>query len=153
MPSLSPSYLYTLAATLIVGTLLTGSFAVYTSSLDSASELSHIRDLIDMIAAEGTRLVTLAEAANATYDGFVQMPGTIGRQQYWISLHSESEKAWVEAGFGTFVTSHAGIRAYLPQETVASGHYISGTGAIQMVCHIQNLTVFLDISSWFLESE
>jgi hypothetical protein len=134
LPTISPSYLYTFIALLAVSSLLIFSFTAYATTMRSSSELGQLKNLMDYIAARGTELLTLAMTTNATVESFVQMPTSIGAEQYWLQLHNDSENAWVEGGFGSTPLEGSVLHVYLPKEAAAIGYFIGGRGAARLNC-------------------
>jgi hypothetical protein len=134
LPAISPSYLYTFIALLAVSSLLVFSFTAYANTMRSSSELGQLKNLVGYIAARGTELLTLAMAANATTESFVQMPSSVGDELYWLQLHNDSENAWVEGGFGSVPLGGSILRVYLPGEVAAIGYFIGGRGAARLNC-------------------
>lgn len=137
MPSITPSYLYTIIALIAVSSLLVFSFMAYADALRVSSEATQLKNLMDYIAAKSTELLTLALTTNATSEAFLQMPTVIGNKQYWIQFHSDSTRVWLEGGFGNTPMEGTEPRIYLPQEASATGCYIGGYGAACLKCHLE----------------
>ena len=136
MPSITPSYLYTLAAIITVASLLVLSFIAYSNSISTLSEATQLKNLIDYVAAKGTELLTFALATNATSEVYIQMPTTIGNKQYWLRLRNNSASAWLEGGFGNTPMEGTDLYAYLPKEASATGIYVGGYGAAYLKCSL-----------------
>lgn len=137
MPSITPSYLYTIIALIAVSSLLVFSFMAYADALRSSSEVTQLKNLIDYVAAKSTELLTLALTTNATVEAFLQMPTVIGNKQYWIQFYNDSTTVWLEGGFGNTPTEGTELRIYLPQEASTTGCYIGGYGAACLKCHLE----------------
>lgn len=135
MPSITPSYLYTFIALIVVSSLLVFSFMNYAEALRVSSEVKQLRSLMDTVAAKSTELLTLTLVTNATIKVYLQMPTTIGNKQYWIQLDNDSARAWVEGGFGDTPVKGADLRIQLPKETAATGYYVGGYGAACLMCY------------------
>lgn len=135
MPSITPSYLYTFIALIAVSSLLVFSFMAYADALRVSSEVKQLKNLMDYTAAKSTELLTLTLTTNATTEAYLQMPPTIGNKQYWLQLHNDSARTWLEGGFGNVPTEGTDIRIYLPEETSAAGHYIGGYGVACLECY------------------
>jgi hypothetical protein len=138
LPSITPSYLYTFIALIAVCSLLIFSSMAYTNTIRAFSEINKLKNLMDLLAAKSTELLTLAQTTNATAETFIQMPTTIGNKQYWLQLCNDSSKAWVEGGFGNNPQEETELRVYLPKEVSASGYYTAGYGAAHLLCHVNN---------------
>ena len=135
MPTITPSYLYTFVALMAVSSLLIFSFMAYAEALRVSSETRQLKNLMDHVSAKSTELLTLALATNATSEAFLPMPASIGKKQYWLRLHSNSDKTWLEAGFGNIPMEGTELRVYLPKEASARGSYIGGYGAVHLKCY------------------
>ncbi len=133
---MTPSHLYTFIAMIAVSTLLVMSFMAYANTLRLSAEARQLENLIDHVAAKSTELLVLTMATNASCEAFLQMPTAIGVREYWLQLHNDSEKAWLEGGLGNVPTSGAELRVYLPKEASAIGHYVGGYGAAHLRCEI-----------------
>jgi hypothetical protein len=144
VPAITPSYLYTFIAMIAVSTLLVASFMAYANALRASSETTQLENLMDNIAAKSTELLTLTLATNASAETFIQMPTAIGEKQYWLQLHNDSERAWLEGGFGSIPVEATETRVYLPKEATANGFYIAGYGAAHLKC--ENHAGFLQIT-------
>ncbi|MEM3617692.1 MAG: hypothetical protein QXK47_01310 [Candidatus Bathyarchaeia archaeon] len=134
MPAITPSYLYTFFAIIAVSSILLVSFMDYAGAIRLSSEMGKLKDLVDLVAAKATELISLAKAANTTAEAFIQAPAAIGDKQYWLMLRNDSSKVWVEGGLGDTPKEEAGIRVYLPGVALAYGYYVSGYGAIFLKC-------------------
>ena len=143
MPAITPSYLYTFIAMMAVSILLVASFMAYTNALRASSETTQLENLMDNMAAKSTELLTLTLATNASAETFIQMPTAIGEKQYWLQLRNDSERAWLEGGFGNAPIA-AEMRVYLPKEATVDGVYIAGYGAARLKC--ENHAGFLQIT-------
>ncbi|MGB9960218.1 MAG: hypothetical protein ACPLKQ_06840 [Candidatus Bathyarchaeales archaeon] len=146
MPTITPSYLYTFFAVMVVSSILVASFMDYSGVIRFSAETRKLKNLMDHVAAETTELLNLA-AANATAETFIQAPSAIGNTQYWLRLRNDSLKAWLEGGFGNLPTKDAELRVYLPSRVSASGFYISGYGAIHITCFVNSSLPNLQLSS------
>lgn len=136
MPSITPSYLYTFIALIVVSSLLLFSFMAYANTLRFSSEVRQLKNLMDYVAAETTELVTLTLTTNVTAQIYLQMPTAIGDKQYWLQLRNNSEKAWVEGGFGNSPFEGMELQVYLPNGVWAMGYYVAGYGLAQLKCDL-----------------
>jgi hypothetical protein len=135
LPSITSSYLYTFVALMAVSSLLIFSFMAYAEALRASSETRQLKNLMDHVAAESTELLTLTLATNATSEAFLPMPASIGNKQYWLRFFNNSDKAWLEGGFGNMPMEGTELRVYLPKEAYATGCYIGGYGAVHLKCY------------------
>lgn len=146
MTAITPSYLYTFFAIIAVTSILLVSFIGYANAIRFSSETRKLKNLMDHVAAKTTELLTLAKAANASTEVFLQTPTSIGDKQYWLRLRNDSVKAWLEGGFGNMPTE-AELRVYLPNKALALGYYVSGYGAIRITCTVKADVLQIQLSS------
>jgi hypothetical protein len=135
VPSITIGYLYTFIALLAVSSLLVFSFIAYADVLRFSSEVKQLKNLMEKVAAKSTELLTLALTTNATTEAYLQMPAAVGNQQYWLQIRNNSEKTWVEGGFGNTPMNRTDLRIYLPEEASANGFFIGGYGAAYLKCY------------------
>jgi len=136
LPSITPSYLYTLVAMVAVCSLLVFSFMAYADTLRLFSETRHLKNLMDYVASKITELLALTFSTDVTAEAFLPMPISLGNKQYWLLLRNDSTKAWVEGGLGNMLVEGTEMRVYLPNEAVATGSYIGGYGAVCLECYV-----------------
>lgn len=147
MPAIATSYLYTFFAVMVVSSILVASFMNYSGAIRFSAETRNLKNFMDYVAAETTELLSLAAASNATAEAFIQAPAAIGNTQYWLRLRNDSLKVWLEGGLGNLPTEDAELRVYLPGKASVSGFYISGYGAVHLVCFVNSSVPHLQISS------
>ncbi len=142
MPSIIPSYVYTLFASLIVGTIVIAACGLSTVNVKAEAEKQQLSNIAEYVATESLELISHATAENLTSTLHLDVPQLIGNQRYWIKIANDSAKTWVEVGFGTSALSSE-QRAYIPSEVVASGTYISGSGVANLECYADGSGVHL----------
>ena len=113
MPSIVPSYVYTLFASIIVGTIVIAACGLSTANMKSEAEKQQLSNIAEYVATESLELISHATAENLTSTLHLNVPPLIGNQRYWIKITNDSTKTWVEAGFGTTAISSE-QRAYIP---------------------------------------
>jgi len=145
MPSIIPSYIYTLFASIIVGTIVISACGLSTVNVKNEAERQQLSNVAEYVATESLELITHAAAENLTSTLQLNFPQLIGNQRYWIKIASDSAKTWVEAGFGTIADS-SGQLAYIPSQASASGTYVSGSGAAVLECYSDSSGVKLTLS-------
>jgi len=128
MPSVIPSYVYTLFASLIIGTLIITTCGLTVANLKRQAEEQQLFKIAEYVAVKSMQLTSHAPADNLTSTTHLDIPPLIGNQRYWVQIENDSSKVWVEVGFGTTVLS-TDKRVYIPTEVLASGNYISGSAA------------------------
>jgi hypothetical protein len=145
VPSIIPSYVYTLFASLIVGTIVISVCALSTVNVKSEAEKQQLSNIAEYIATESLELISNASAENLTSTLLLNVPQLIGNQRYWIRIANDSARTWVEAGFGTTAVSSQHC-TYIPSEVAALGTYISGSGAAILECHSDSAGTYLTLS-------
>jgi hypothetical protein len=144
MPSIVPSYIYVLFASIIVGTIIIGVCGVSTLAIKNDADKQQLSNLAQYVAAQGNMMILQAnrDAANSTF--YLNLPSNVGNQKYWIQIENDTAKAWVTAGFGDIQTS-SNQRTYLPADITASGVYISYSGLAVLKCETDGSNVKLTI--------
>ena len=145
MPSIIPSYIYTLFASIIVGTIVISACGLSTANMKSEAEKQQLSNIADYVATESLELIARAEAENLTSTLHINVPQLIGNQRYWVRIANDSARTWVEAGFGTNAVSSE-QRTYIPSQVAASGAYVSGSGAAIIEYHSDGAGTYLTLS-------
>ena len=145
MPSIIPSYVYTLFASIIVGTILICACGLSTLNVRHAAERQQLSSVAEYVATKSLELIAYASTDNLTSTLRLNVPSLIGNQIYWIQIANDSAATWVEVGFGTSAKS-SGHRAYIPSEVSASGLYVSGAGDASLECYSDSSGVYLKLS-------
>ena len=144
MPSIIPSYVYTLFACMIVGALLIGASSLSTINVKNEADLQELKNIADYVAIRSFELVSLTKTNNLTANAILNIPYAVGNQRYWLRLDNDSLRSWVEIGFGVSPQS-SGQRTYIPSQVSASGTYTSGAGTPVLECYQGSVTC-LEIS-------
>ena len=147
MPSTIPGHIYTMIALAVVGALLVATVNSYTSTLKNTSEIEQLRNLLSQVAAKGSELITLTASTNSVAHTSVQLPTSIGLQQYWIRARNDSSNAWVEGALGQLTEEEAPNKIYLPKGANAKGHFASGYGSAILEAHMNGSIPNLNLSS------
>jgi hypothetical protein len=145
LPSLIPSYVYTLFASIIVGTIVISACGLSTVNVKQEAEKQQLSNISEYAATESLELISHATAENLTSNLRLDVPSLIGNQRYWIKIANDTAKTWVEVGFGTTVISSE-QRTYMPSAVSASGTYISGSGVAILECYSDSSGVHLTLS-------
>jgi len=146
MVTIIPSYLYSIFAALIVGSIIVASCSLSIANIKNAAENKQLANIDEYIAAQSLTLIThVAEGAqNATQ--FLNLPSQVGNQEYWVYIANDSSSAWIESGFGTTITQNQ-PQTYIPAEVSASGAFVSSWGRPVLQCYFENQTVTLTLTS------
>jgi hypothetical protein len=145
MVTIIPSYVYSIFAALIVGTIIVSSCSLSMLNLRKEAENQQLANVDEYVAAQSLNLI-----AHVTEDGqnstqFLDLPSQIGNQEYSICLANDSSSAWIESGFGTTIQNQPQI--WIPAQIDASGTFTSGWGRAFLQCSCENQTVTLKLSS------
>ncbi len=144
MPSIVPGYVYSLFAAVIVGTMIVFSCSVLASSVKNQAETQQLTNVEKYVATQSLKLITDALDNNVNSTQFLELPSAIGTQQYWIRIANDSQRVWVEAGFGTQLTkSQSNI--LIPAILSASGEFVSSSGRACLNCYVENQTLVLKL--------
>ncbi len=145
MVSTIPSYVYSLFAALIVGTIIVSSCNLSMVNIKNDAENQQLANIDEYVAAQSLTLITqtIQDGQNTTQ--FLDLPSQIGSQEYSISIANDSSSAWVESGFGAAVQIQPQI--YIPAEINASGTFVSDWGRAFLQCYYQNQIVTLTLTS------
>ncbi|MEM3356524.1 MAG: hypothetical protein QW166_01720 [Candidatus Bathyarchaeia archaeon] len=145
MPSIVPSYIYTIFASIVVGALVICACGASTLNLRTEVEKQQLLNVAEYIFTESMALISQAKAGNVSSSVRLHVPSLIGDKNYWIRISNNSASAWVEAGFGVVATSSE-RRVCIPAEVSASGSYISSSGIATLTCHANASGVYLTLS-------
>ena len=146
MPSIIPSYVYSLFAALIVGTIIVCSCSLLTLNIKNEAEQQQLTNLSKYVATESLNLLSYSTEDNHNTTHFLNLPSQIGNQIYWIQISNDSFSAWVESGFGLTVTSSR-AHVSIPINILASGTFISSYGRAFLQCTSENQTTTLTLIS------
>jgi hypothetical protein len=136
--------LYTIFATIIVGTLVIAMCALAAADIKAQAEKQQLSNIASYVATKGMDLVASAPAGNFSLKAALDIPALIGNQQYWIQIQNGTSKAVVNVGFGTSAVS-SGQGAVIPAQVYASGVYVSGSGAAFLQYQSNSTGVYLTL--------
>jgi hypothetical protein len=145
LPSIIPSYVYTLFACMAVGALLIYASSLSSISVKNEADLQELKNIADYVATTSFELVSSSQTNNLTANLMLSIPATVGNQRYWIQLDNDSFRSWVNIGFGT-TPQTSGQRTYIPSEVSAFGDYVSGAGIPVLRCYNDGSATYLEIS-------
>jgi phosphodiesterase/alkaline phosphatase D-like protein len=145
MPSIIPGYVYTLFASIVVGTIVISACGLSTVNVKYEAEKQQLSNISEYVATESLELISHATSENLTSTLHLNVPALIGNQRYWVRIANDSAKTWVEVGFGTTAISSE-QRTYIPSEVSASGTYTSGSGIAILECYSDSSGVHLTLS-------
>jgi len=147
MPSVAVSHLYTFIALTTVSILLVASFSLYANTVRSLPEIKQLKNILDHVAAKGNELLTLATATNSTARTIIQLPTTIGHQEYWIRVRNDTSNAWIEGALGQIRENRTTYQVFLPRQASTSGYYMGGYGSAMLECYMNGSILQLNLNS------
>jgi hypothetical protein len=145
LPSIIPSYIYTLFASIIVGALVICACGLSTLNVRNEAEKQQLLNVAEYVSTKSLELISHAKTDSLTSTLRLNVPSLIGDKRYWIKIANDSFRAWVEVGFGTTAQSSE-HRTYIPSEASTSGTYTSGSGATILECYSDSSGVHLTLS-------
>jgi len=145
LPSIIPSYVYTLFACMIVGALLIGASSLSIINVKNQADLQELKNIADYVATTSLELVSSTQTNNLTANLMLSIPGIVGNQRYWVQLDNDSFRSWVNIGFGT-IPYQGGQRTYIPFKVAAFGDYVSDEGIPVLRCYNDGSATCLEIS-------
>jgi hypothetical protein len=145
MPSIIPSYIYTIFASLIVSSLVIGMCGLEISDIKMRAEKQQLSNIADYVAAKTLELATSIVSNNVTCTLNLDVPNLVDNEVYWIRIANYSSKTWVEIGFGN-VNFTGGEESEIPLEASASGVFISGLKPAFLHGYVYDQIIHLELS-------
>ena len=145
MPSIIPSYIYAIFASVIISGLIIGASGAITLNIKHEAEVKQLINIADYVRTKSTDIISHQPQESLSSTSYLNIPTSIGNQRYWIKLSSDSSKAWITAGFGTVITS-SDKQLEIPFDAFASGEYVSGSGFALLKCDSDGSTTRLVLS-------
>ena len=145
MPSIIPSYVYTLFACMVVGALLIMASSMSIANVKNQADLQRLRNIADSVATDALQIVSQVKTNNLTANLSLNIPISVGNQRYWLRLDNDTFRAWIDIGFGTNPTSSQ-QRTYIPSIVSAFGAFVSGAGFPGLRCYLNNSVVCLELT-------
>lgn len=134
MPSIIPSYIYTIFASILVGAILICAVGLVTANVKATVEKQQLSNVAEYIAAKSLELITQSTASNASITVQLSLPATIGNQQYWVSISNDTDSTIVQVGLGVNAVSSE-QQAIIPSDVSTSGIYLSSSGRASLECY------------------
>lgn len=146
MPSNIPSYVYSLFAALIVGTIIVSSISISMANVKNKADNQQLNNIDEYVATQSLNLLThVTQTQNQNSSQLLEIPSQIGNQRFWICIANDSSGAWVESGFGITVNLNQ-PKFSIPVQVDASGMFVSGSGSACLSCYFQNQSVVLTLT-------
>jgi len=145
LPSIIPSYVYTLFASIIVGTIIIATCGLSISNVRRQSEEQLLSNIANYVTSESMELLSKSQADNFTAATWLDLPSVIAGQTFWVQLNNDSSTSWVNVGFGTSAEA-IGHRTFIPSDVSASGTFISESGRALLQCYSDSAGIHLTIT-------
>jgi hypothetical protein len=145
MPSIIPSYVYTLFACLVVGSLLVVTFSLSTVKIKNEADKQQLNSLAQYVATKSCELISSIKTNKLAGDLTLNLPSLIGNQRYWVQLQNDTNSAWIETGYGT-TPQQTGNPVFIPFEVNATGAFVSGSGSATLECHSDDASTYLTLT-------
>jgi hypothetical protein len=142
MPSIIPSYLYSIFAALLVGAIIVYSCSLSTMNIKNQALTQQLTNIDEYVATQSLLLISHTTENSQNTTQTIDIPPQIGNERFWVRMASDSSGAWVESGYGTNVTQ-SGPQVNIPAQVTASGTFISGSGRAVLCCYFENQTLNL----------
>ena len=131
----------------IIGALLITSVISYTNTLKFTSEKKQLYNVISQLAAMTISTANLLTQENSSAQAFVDLPQTIGNQQYWIGFQNDSSTSWINGGFGAEVQKTGSEQIFLPTGLNIKGNFVSGYGSAILEGSMNGSTITLNLEN------
>ena len=145
MPSIVPSYVYTLFASVAVGAMLICFSGLSTVNVRHEAEKQQLRNIAEYVATKSSELISAKTVNNVTTNLTLNVPSLVGNQRYWVRLANDSSIAWVESGYGP-VPQIIEPKVPIPFKVLAHGSYVSGSGTAVLECFANDTAICLELS-------
>ena len=145
MPSIIPSYVYTLFASIIVGTIIIATCGLSISNVRRQAEEQLLSNIANYVTSESMELLSKSQADNFTAATWLDLPSVIAGQTFWVQLKNDSATSWVNVGFGTSAEG-MGHRTFIPSDISASGILTSDSGRALLQCTSDSAGIHLTIT-------
>ncbi len=145
MPSIIPTYVYSLFAALMVGIIIVCACSVVTAGVKSNADNTQLTNINEYVAAQSLTMLSHTTYQNQNITQTLDIPSQVGNQRFWIRITNDSQTAWVESGFGPTVLS-SDMRTEMPAKVAASGSFVSCSGRAILECHYENQIATLTLT-------
>lgn len=144
MPSIIPSWVYTLFASLVVGVIIVSSCSLVTLNVKNEAQTQQLTNIEQYVATQSLNLLTQVSQNNQNVTQYLDLPAQVGNQVYWICMVNESSGACVCSGLGlTANLNQQGVG--IPAQVDVSGVFVSSYGRPCLECSVENGNVSLTL--------
>ena len=145
MPTIIPSYVYTLFASIIVGALVITACGMSISNVKREAQEQQLSNIASYVTSESMKLLSESQADNFTASTWLDLPTNVAGQTFWVQLKNDSSTTWVNVGFDAPLdaTEH---RISIPAAASASGTFNSASGRPFLQCQSDGTGTHLTIT-------
>jgi hypothetical protein len=144
LPSIIPSYVYTLFASVIVGTLIICTCGLSISDVKRQAEEQQLSSIVSYVTSKSMELISSTPAENLTSTAWLNLPTAIGGQAYWVRFTNDTSEAWIIVGLAASAEA-GGHQMVIPSDVSASGTFKSSSGRAMLRCYSDNEGIHLTI--------
>ena len=146
VPTIIPSYVYSLFAALVVGSIIIYACNASVSGIRNDANTQVLQNIDQYVAAQSLNLLAHTTETGQNTTQYLEVPANLGGQRFWVQIGKDASSAWVKSGFGTEVFASQ-TRVSIPADVVASGTYVSGSGRPYLQCSLQGEVFTLTLTS------
>jgi hypothetical protein len=115
-----------------------------TANIKAEAEKRQLSNIAKYVATKSMEVMSKHPSDSFSLTASLAIPPLIGNQRYWIRIQNDSSSVWVDAGFGSTVTSSEQI-AFIPSEVSASGACFSDSRNPSVRYQLNGTGSFLNI--------
>jgi hypothetical protein len=145
LPSIIPSYIYTIFATVIISTLIISVCGIVASGVKREVEERQLANIAQYVCVKSMEALSAAPSDNLTTTLYLDLPPLIGSQRYWVQIANDSSSAWVQVGMGETVLSND-KGTLIPANVFATGTYVSDSSIAFLLCYSEDSNIHLVLS-------
>jgi hypothetical protein len=145
MPSLIPTYVYTLFAALIVGSIIVVGCSTETIGVKNQALSQQLTNIDQYVATKSLALINQAVASGQNTTESLNLPSEAANQVYWVWLVNAGLGAEVKSGIGAVAVCNDQNGVAIPAQVSSSGVYVSNSGRAYLQCLVENQTVVLTL--------
>ncbi len=101
MPTIIPGYVYSIFASILVGAIIICAIGVVSTNIEQSTEKQQLSNLAGYVATKSLELIDQSIASNTNSTVQLNLPTSIGNQQYWISISNDSASTMGGSRFWT----------------------------------------------------
>ena len=145
VPSLIPTYVYTLFAALVVGSIIVAGCTMETSGVKNQALNQQLTNIDQYVAAKSLALINQAVESGQNSTEVLGLPVEVSNQIYWVCLLNGESGALVKSGVGEVAVATGGGGVAIPAQVNASGVFVSSSCTAYLQCFVENQAVVLKL--------